>query len=76
VAVRFDRVKIGKGEDQGRLAELFGAASAAIHRMYESGSITQVDYELIYGLLEAVAGHLKAAERIRSGQLEMELRHD
>jgi hypothetical protein len=71
VCIKYARFKLGK-QNLGKLAETFGMASAAIHRMYEENIIDQAGYELIYALLQEVAGHLKVAERARSGQAEME----
>jgi len=73
VCYRYSRFRLGKKQDLGRLSELFGKAAAVIHNMYEHGEIDREGFDLIYGLLAEVAGHLRNAERIRSGQMEMSL---
>lgn len=73
VCIRYSRFKLGKEKDLTRLGEMFGHASSAIVRMYEQGVISREDYECVYGLLKEIAGHLKVADKIRSGQLELNL---
>jgi|GEM_PF-4941393 len=70
VCYRYSSFRLGKKSGISKLAELFGHASAAIAQMYESHRISKEEYQSIYDLLREVAGHLKMADKIRSGQLE------
>jgi len=72
VCIRFDRFAGSRAAELGNLANLFGKASKALERMYADGTLTQEEHDAIYSLLEAVAGHYKAAQRVVAGQAEFD----